>query len=48
MRCLNCRHEQHDGPLWKEFTDGDNKPIMIEVCKHYRPQVCQEEEVQNG
>ena len=34
--CQNCGHERHDGPLWKEFKDGDNKPVMIEVCKQYR------------
>ena len=46
--CLNCGHEQHDGPLWKEFLDGDNQPIMIEVCKQYRVKVCQEEETVDG
>jgi|TARA_Y100000114_G_scaffold123065_1_gene118558 hypothetical protein len=46
--CLNCGHEQHDGPLWKEFLDGDNQPIMIEVCKQYRGKVCQEEETVDG
>lgn len=34
--CQNCGHEQHDGPLYKEYRDGDNKPIIIEVCKQYR------------
>ncbi len=34
--CQNCGHEKHDGPLWKEFTDGDGKVIMIEVCRIYR------------
>ena len=33
--CQNCGHEQHDGPLWKEFTDGDGLPIMIEVYKNF-------------
>jgi len=33
--CQNCGHEAHDGPLWKEFTDGDGLPIMIEVCKNF-------------
>ena len=33
--CLNCGHEAHDGTLWKEFTDGDGLPIMIEVCKNF-------------
>ena len=23
-------------PSWKEFTDGDGKVIMIEVCRTYR------------
>ena len=26
----------HDGPLYKEVMDGDNKPIRIEICRHYR------------
>lgn len=34
--CLNCGHEAHDGPLYKEVMDGDNKPIRIEICKHCR------------
>ena len=29
--CLNCGHEAHDGPLYKEVMDGDNKPIKIEI-----------------
>jgi len=33
--CQNCGHEAHNGPLWKEFTDGDGLPIMIEVCKNF-------------
>ena len=37
--CQNCGHEQHDGPLWKEFTDGDGLPIMIEVCKNFVAQL---------
>ena len=32
----NCIHEKHDGPSWKEFTDGDGKALMIEVCRTYR------------
>ena len=46
--CQNCGYEEHHGPLWKEFKDGDNKPIMIEVCKQYRAEVRQEKEIQNG
>ena len=34
--------------IWKEFKDGDNQPVMIEVCKQYRSEVCQQEEIQNG
>ena len=37
--CQNCGHEAHDGPLWKEFTDGDCLPIMIEVCKNFVAQL---------
>ena len=36
--CENCGYEKHDSPLIKEFKDGDNKTIEIEVCKHYRKQ----------
>ena len=32
--CGNCGHETHDGPLYKEVTDGDNMPIVIEVCRY--------------
>jgi len=31
--CKNCGHEKHEGPLYKEFVDGDGKTIVIEVCK---------------
>jgi hypothetical protein len=34
--CENCGHEYHEGPLWKEFVDGDGKIIMIKVCEHGR------------
>jgi|TARA_B110000977_G_scaffold158350_1_gene201746 hypothetical protein len=34
--CQNCGHPQHDGPLYKEHKDGDNKIVVIEVCKQYR------------
>ena len=37
--CQNCGYEAHDGPLWKEFTDGDGLPIMIEVCKNFIAQL---------
>ena len=37
--CQNCGNEAHDGPLWKEFTDGDGLPIMIEVCKNFVAQL---------
>ena len=43
--CRNCGHEAHDGPLWKEFTDGDGLPIMIEVCKYYRQTLDKGEEI---
>ena len=43
--CQNCGHEQHDGPLWKEVTDGDGLPIMIEVCKNYRQTLDKGEEI---
>jgi hypothetical protein len=36
MTCKNCGHEAHQGPLYKEFTDGDGKVIVIEVCKEGR------------
>ena len=32
--CQNCGHEAHDGPLYKEIMDGDNKPIKIEICRN--------------
>ncbi len=28
----------HTNPLWEEMLDGENKPIMIEVCKYFREQ----------
>ena len=34
--CQNCGHPQHVGPLYKEHKDGDNKIVVIEVCKQYR------------
>ena len=37
--CQNCGHEAHDGPLWKEFTDGDGLPIMLEVCNNFVAQL---------
>jgi hypothetical protein len=34
--CANCgRVGPHEDPLYEEFLDGDNKPVIIEVCKHY-------------
>jgi len=33
MSCKNCGHESHQGPLYKEFIDGDGKVIVIEVCR---------------
>ncbi len=36
--CANCGRPAHSGPLWEQFLDGDNKPVMIEVCKYYRKQ----------
>lgn len=35
--CANCGRPCHEGPLWVEMTDGDNKPIVIKVCDFYRP-----------
>ena len=32
--CANCGRPAHSGPLWEQFLDGDNKPVMIEVCKY--------------
>ena len=43
--CQNCGHEQHDGPLWKEFTDGDGLPIMIEVCKNFVAQLDKDQQM---
>jgi len=34
--CKNCGHKYHEGPLYKEFVDGDGKAIVIEVCKQGR------------
>ena len=34
--CLNCGHEKHDGPLWRNETDYDGREYQIEVCCHYR------------
>ena len=43
--CQNCGHEAHDGPLWKEFTDGDGLPIMIEVCKNFAAQLDKDQQM---
>ena len=43
--CQNCGHEAHDGPLWKEFTDGDGLPIMIEVCKNFVAQLDKDQQM---
>ena len=43
--CQNCGHETHDGPLWKEFTDGDGLPIMIEVCKNFVAQLDKDQQM---
>lgn len=37
--CANCGRPEHTNPLWEEMLDGENKPIMIEVCKYFRAQV---------
>ena len=34
--CDNCGRSKHESPLFEQFLDGDNQPVMIEVCKHYR------------
>jgi predicted Fe-S protein YdhL (DUF1289 family) len=36
--CANCGRPEHTNPLWEEMLDGENKPIMIEVCKYFREQ----------
>jgi predicted Fe-S protein YdhL (DUF1289 family) len=36
--CANCGRPEHSEPLWEQFLDGDNKPVMIEVCKFFRKQ----------
>ena len=43
--CQNCGHEAHNGPLWKEFTDGDGLPIMIEVCKNFMTSLDKRQEI---
>lgn len=37
--CANCGRPEHSNPLWEQMLDGENKPIMIEVCKYFRKQV---------
>lgn len=34
--CANCGRPAHSEPLYEQMIDGDNKPILIEVCKYYR------------
>lgn len=34
--CDNCGRPKHESPLFEQFLDGNNQPVMIEVCKHYR------------
>ena len=36
VKCLNCGHDAHDGPLWRTELDYDYKEYQIEVCKHCR------------
>lgn len=36
--CANCGRPAHENPLYEQMIDGDNKPVMIEVCKYYRKQ----------
>ena len=36
--CGNCGRPKHDGRLVEQFIDGDNKPLEIIVCDHYRKQ----------
>jgi hypothetical protein len=36
--CENCGRPEHEGRLVEQFIDGDNKPIEIVVCDHYRKQ----------
>ena len=42
--CQNCGY-QHDGSFWKEFTDGDGLPIMIEVCKNFITSLDKDQEI---
>ena len=34
--CKNCGWEYHQGPLWKEMTDGDGKVISVKICEQGR------------
>ena len=36
VKCLNCGHDAHDGPLWRTELDYNGKEYEIEVCKHCR------------
>ncbi len=36
--CANCGRPKHEGRLVEQFIDGDNKPVEIIVCDHYRKQ----------
>jgi hypothetical protein len=38
MGCANCGRPEHSGPLWEQMLDGDNNPVMIEICKYFREQ----------
>jgi len=49
ITCKNCGHESHcGGKLTKDFVDGDNQVINIEVCKHCRCDACQQKDTPNG
>ena len=36
VKCLNCGHDAHDGPLYRKEVDYDGREYQIEVCKHCR------------
>ena len=36
VKCLNCGHDAHEGPLYRKEQDYDGREYEIEVCKHCR------------
>ena len=36
VKCLNCGHDAHDGPLYRTEKDYDGREYQIEVCRHCR------------